>query len=177
MIRILGTDPALSLFMTHRRSSGPAHKITSAVEQPGIQMRRSAERAHMDLSWMRTTHSFVPESCAGAEFTRFRSLLALNENHLQPGKGIPAHPHRDTELVLYVMDGELEHIIEPDRRNLLLPGHSKTSAAEPEFPTPYETPRHIRRFTLWRSELTPKQRVSYQATSIGCFRPPNVKAA
>ncbi|AJT67294.3 pirin family protein [Streptomyces chattanoogensis] len=53
---------------------------------------------------------------------RFGALIACNEEHLAPGAGFDEHPHRDTEIVTWVVEGELTHRDSAGHETTVRPG-------------------------------------------------------
>lgn len=74
-----------------------------------MQIRRSDERGAFDHGWLRTRHTFSFGEYHDPEFTRFRSLRVINEDWVGAGQGFDPHPHRDMEIVTYVLSGALQH--------------------------------------------------------------------
>ena len=76
-----------------------------------IEVRRGADRyAGGDPgSGIETRHAFSFSGFYEPENVRFGVLMACNEERLAPGAGFAEHPHRDTEIVTWVIEGELEH--------------------------------------------------------------------
>ena len=76
---------------------------------PHVTLRRAGERFRTETGWLDSRHSFS----AGAHYdpanTHFGLLLLHNEDRVVPGRGYDEHPHRDTEIVTWVLEGELEH--------------------------------------------------------------------
>lgn len=74
-----------------------------------IQVRPSESRGHSKLSWLDSRHSFSFDQYYDPDWMGFRQLRVINEDWVQPGQGFGTHPHRDMEIITYVLEGELEH--------------------------------------------------------------------
>ncbi|MBC3190915.1 pirin family protein [Pseudonocardia sp. C8] len=83
---------------------------TTGIDQdPRVTLHRAGDRFRTETGWLDSRHSFS----AGAHYdpanTHFGLLLLHNEDRVVPGRGYDEHPHRDTEILTWVLDGELEH--------------------------------------------------------------------
>ena len=74
-----------------------------------IRIRKAAERGHFNHGWLDTYHTFSFGDYQDPDHTRFRALRVMNEDRVQPGQGFGMHPHRDMEIVSYVVNGQLTH--------------------------------------------------------------------
>ena len=85
-------------------------------------VRRAGDRYVTERPGVRSLHSFSFGHHYDPANTGFGQLLAHNEERLAPGAGFAAHPHRDLEVVTWVLEGELLHEDDHGRRGRLGPG-------------------------------------------------------
>lgn len=74
-----------------------------------IKIRKAGERGHANYGWLDTYHTFSFGDYHDPEWTGFRSLRVINDDLVMPGAGFGTHPHRDMEIITYVLSGSLEH--------------------------------------------------------------------
>lgn len=81
----------------------------SPTTAPIFRVQRASERATFDHDWLHTSHSFSFAGYYDPQNVNWGALRVLNDDRVLAGMGFGAHPHRDMEILTYVLEGELEH--------------------------------------------------------------------
>lgn len=90
--------------------------------EAGIRIQRSSERFVTHAEGRTTWHSFSFGAHYDPDRLGFGAMVAHNDETLPPGTGYAAHPHRDTEIVTWVLEGALHHTDDTGTTGILLPG-------------------------------------------------------
>lgn len=122
-----------------------------------IRIRKADDRGHFDHGWLSTYHTFSFAGYQDPYNMGFRSLRVMNEDWVAPGQGFGKHPHRDMEIVTYVLEGALEHKDSMGNGETLRPGEFQRMSAgsgilHSEFNPSQQEPVHLYQIWLYPDE-------------------------
>ncbi len=93
------------------------------------EIRRAADRVVTKTSWLNSRHSFSFGDHYDPHNTHHGVLLVNNDDIVEPGTGFQTHPHRDMEIVTWVLDGSLAHRDSAGNHDVIYPGLAQRMSA------------------------------------------------
>jgi quercetin 2,3-dioxygenase len=106
-------------------------RVTAAEAglRPGIDVRRAADRFRTEAGWLDSKHSFSFGHHYDPGNTHFGLLMVSNDDVVVPGTGFDTHPHRDMEIVTWVLRGSLVHQDSTGHSGVIYPGLAQRMSA------------------------------------------------
>jgi redox-sensitive bicupin YhaK (pirin superfamily) len=127
-----------------------------------IKLRKSEERGHANHGWLDSYHSFSFSRYYDPEHMQYSVLRVINEDVVAPDMGFGMHPHRDMEIVTYMLSGQLRHMDNLGNGSVIRTGDVQrmtagTGIVHSEFNASSEEPAHLLQIWLLpeRNDLQP----------------------
>ena len=144
-----------------------------------ITLRKSQERGHASYDWLNSHHTFSFANYYDPQYMGFKSLRVINDDRVRGGAGFGTHPHRDMEIISYIVDGALEHQDSMGNRSVIQAGEVQrmtagTGVAHSEYN--HSPTDEVRFLQIWlpptQKGLEPsyEQRQYSEAEKRGAFR-------
>jgi redox-sensitive bicupin YhaK (pirin superfamily) len=96
---------------------------------PTVQIKRASERFHTQISWLDSWHSFSFGGHYDPDEVGHGLLIVNNDDRVAPAAGFGMHPHRDMEIVTWVLEGAVEHEDTSGGAGVITPGQAQRMSA------------------------------------------------
>ncbi|AHI78791.1 cupin domain protein [Burkholderia thailandensis E444] len=134
-----------------------------------FEIRRAGDRGHANHGWLDTCHSFSFADYRDPEHVHFGALRVLNDDRIAPTRGFGMHPHRDMEIVTYVLEGALAHRDSMGNGSIVRAGDVQrmsagTGIVHSEYNASRDAPLHL--LQIWLLPTEPGGRPGYSGGAL-----------
>ena len=117
-----------------------------------IYLRKAEDRGHANHGWLDSWHTFSFANYYDANFMGFSALRVINEDVIDAGQGFGTHPHKDMEILTYVLSGTVEHQDSMGNKEQIPAGEFQimsagTGVRHSEYNASKEVPLHL--YQIW----------------------------
>lgn len=117
-----------------------------------IYLRKAQDRGHANHGWLDSYHTFSFANYYDANFMGFSALRVINEDVIDAGQGFGTHPHKDMEILTYVLSGTVEHQDSMGNKEQIPAGEFQIMSAgtgirHSEYNASKEVPLHL--YQIW----------------------------
>ncbi|MFI8417295.1 pirin family protein [Serratia sp. NPDC078593] len=117
-----------------------------------IYVRKATDRGHANHGWLDSWHTFSFANYYDPDFMGFSALRVINEDVIDAGQGFGTHPHKDMEILTYVLSGTVEHQDSMGNKEQIQAGEFQimsagTGVRHSEYNANHDRPLHL--YQIW----------------------------
>ncbi|WP_290699412.1 pirin family protein [Amphritea sp.] len=135
-----------------------------------ITLRPGKERGYAKYNWLETKHSFSFANYYDPRYMGVSELLVINDDWVSPGTGFGTHPHRDMEIISYILEGSIEHKDTMGFHSILKAGDVQVMSAGTGIRHSEYNPsksQHLNFLQIWIQPNQLGAKPSYQQNNFG----------